>query len=188
MQESNHEGAAPEEPLAHDASEASEGADEQEDLPDDPLVHRILELEAELAEAKDRYVRSLAEMDNVRRRGRLDAEDARRFAVEKFASELLPVLDNFALALRAAELTPTFETLKDGVALIHRQLSEVLARGGVERIEALGQPFDPNFHQAIMQVEPKEGQEPHQVVEELRCGFKLHDRVLRPSLVKVTSG
>jgi molecular chaperone GrpE len=149
---------------------------------------RTAKLEAEVAELKDRYLRSLAEMDNVRRRARLDAEEARKFANETLMAELLPVLDNLARALEAAEQTTNFEALQSGVEQTRRKLAEVLGRAGLERIEAVGRPFDPNVHEAIMQVEPRDGQGPNEVVEELQAGYMLNDRVLRPSLVKVTSG
>jgi molecular chaperone GrpE len=166
-----------EEPGAEDGAEAQE-----------PDGDRVQQLEAELAEMKDRYLRSLADMDNVRRRARLDVEESRKFANERVLTDLLPVLDNFARALEAADQNANYEALKDGVDLIHRQLTDLVARAGLEKIEAVGQPFDPNLHEAIMQVEPGPDQEPHQVVEELRAGYKLNERVLRPSLVKVTSG
>lgn len=137
---------------------------------------------------KTKYLYSLAEMDNVRRRARLDAEDARKFANERLLTDLLPVLDNFARALEAAEQGGSLDALKSGVELIQRQLTDVLTRAGLERIDAVGQPFDPNLHQAVMQVEPEEGQDAHVVVQELQPGYKLNDRVVRPTLVKVTSG
>lgn len=173
------------------APEATVSAPEAEAAaapPAEPAEERIARLEAELEAMKDRYLRALAELENVRRRARLEAEEARRFANERLLSELLPVVDNLARALESAEQTPNSEGLKSGVELIYRQLCDVLARAGLQRIEAVGQPFDPNVHEAIMQVEPKEGEAPHQVVEELRPGYKLHDRVVRPALVKVTSG
>jgi len=144
-------------------------------------------LRAEAEEWKDRALRALADMDNVRRRARQEAEDARRYASQTLVSELLPVLDNFNRALEHAEQTSDYDALRSGVELIHRQLTEVLEKAGLERIEAVGQPFDPNLHEAIMQVEPQEGQAPHEVVEELRAGYRMKDRVVRPSLVKVTS-
>lgn len=143
---------------------------------------------SEAEEWKNRYLYSLAEMDNVRRRARLDAEEARKFANERLISDLLPVLDNFGRALAAAEQGGSMESFKSGVDLIHRQFHDVLTRAGLEKIDAEGQPFDPNLHQAVIQVEPEDGQEPHQVVEELQPGYRLNDRVVRPSLVKVTSG
>jgi molecular chaperone GrpE len=149
---------------------------------------QVAQLEAEVAEWKDRTLRAVADMENVRRRARIDAEEARKFASEGLLSDLLPVLDNFGRALEAAEQTSDFEALKSGVDLTRRQLLDVLNRNGLRQIEALGQPFDPNLHEAIMQAEPQEGQQPGQVVEELRPGYRLNDRVIRPSLVKVTSG
>lgn len=148
---------------------------------------RVTRLEAEAAEWKERCLRALADMDNVRRRSARDAEDAIGRANERFISDLLPVLDNFHRAIEAADQFSDVEALKSGVSQIHRQLADVVSRHGLERMESLGQPFDPNLHEAIMQVEAQEGQEPNQVVEELRAGYKLNDRVIRPPLVKVTS-
>ncbi|HTE20687.1 MAG TPA: nucleotide exchange factor GrpE [Armatimonadota bacterium] len=149
---------------------------------------RIATLEREAEEWRDRCLRTAAEMENLRRRAQREAEEDRKRGNERLISELLPALDNFSRALESADQTSNLEALKTGVELIYRQLSDVLSRQGLERIEALGQPFDPNLHEAIMQVEPQEGQSPHEVVEELRAGFRLNDRVLRPTLVKVTSG
>ncbi len=148
---------------------------------------RIQALEAEAAEWKDRALRTAAEMENFRRRSRLDLEDSRKFGNERLLTDLLPVLDNFTRALDAARQTEDFQALQSGVELIHRQMTDFVARAGLEKIEALGQPFDPNQHEAIMQVPAEEGQEPNTVVEELRAGYRLHERVVRPSLVKVTA-
>jgi len=176
---------AQQEPEREEGDEATTTATETaEDAGDDPLAA----LSAEVAEWKDRCLRAAADMENVRRRARLDAEEARKFANERLVSELLPVLDNFGRALDAADQTEDFEALRTGVQLIHRQLDELLTRAGLVRIEAEGQTFDPNLHEAIMQVEPEGDQPPHLVVQELRPGYRLNDRVVRPSLVKVTSG
>ena len=148
---------------------------------------RIAALETELAESKDRWLRTLAEMDNVRRRAARDAEDARRFANEKLLAELLPVLDNLQRAIEASAQTENFDALKEGVELTQRQFIELLDRNGLRKIEAVGSPFDPNLHEAIMQVPPQDDQEAGQVVEELRTGYSLNERVIRPSLVKVTA-
>lgn len=148
----------------------------------------IGDLQQELAEWKERALRTAADLENFRRRAAMEAENARKYANEGLIYDLLPVLDNFQRAVDAAEKTPNFEALKSGVDLIQRQLDEVLKRKGLEHIRAVGEAFDPNFHQAVMQVEPESGQSAHAVVEELRPGYKLNDRVLRPTLVKVTSG
>jgi molecular chaperone GrpE len=97
------------------------------------------------------------------------------------------VLDNLERALQAAESTQNFEALRDGVSLTHKQLLESLGKSGLEPIEAVGKPFDPALHEAIMQVEASNGQAPNTVVEELRKGYTLNGRVLRASLVKVAA-
>jgi len=153
----------------------------------DPVQARVEALEQELSEWKDRCLRTAADMENLRHRTRREADDARRFANERLVSELLPVVDNFGRALEAAEHTDNPEALKSGVEQIHRLLSDILARAGLTRIEALGAPFDPNLHEAILQVPASDDQEPGVVVEELRPGYRLNERVVRPSLVKVTS-
>jgi molecular chaperone GrpE len=177
MQDEQHFGAATEDGAASDLDENGEVASGD-----------AQRLETELADMKDRYLRAMAEMDNVRRRARMEAETERKFANERLISEILPVLDDFTRALEAAEQTRDFDALREGVDLTRRKLTDVLERSGLERIEAVGQPFDPNLHEAILQVEARDGEEPHQVVEELRPGYKLHDRVIRPSMVKVASG
>jgi len=148
---------------------------------------RTAELEQQLNEWKDRCLRQAAEADNLRRRTLREAEDAKRFANERLVSDLLPVLDNFGRALEAAGQTDNFDALKGGVEQIYRLLDDILCRAGLQRIEAAGQPFDPNLHEAIMQVPADEEHEPGYVVEELRPGYRLNDRVVRPSLVKVTT-
>lgn len=148
---------------------------------------RIVELELQLNEWKDRCLRQAAEADNLRRRTLREAEDARKFANERLVTDILPVLDNFGRALDAAGQTDNFEALKGGVDQIYRMLDDILGRAGLQRIEAVGQPFDPNLHEAIMQVPADDEHAPGHVVEELRPGYRLNDRVVRPSLVKVTS-
>ena len=164
------------------ASEAEGQADESE-----ALQVRLAELELELSDARDRYVRTLAEMENLRRRSRVEIENAARSGSERLAGELLPVLDNFERAMQTAASISKVDELLSGVELIHRQLFEALRRAGVRRIECIGLPFDPNLHEAIMRTEAEDGTESGVIVEELRPGYLLQDRVLRASLVKVTA-
>ncbi|MBM3457359.1 MAG: nucleotide exchange factor GrpE [Armatimonadetes bacterium] len=151
-----------------------------------PEQERIAALEAEVASFKDRYLRAVAEMENVRRRARLDVEEAHRFANTTILTDLLPVLDNFQRALQSPE--QDFEALRSGVELIYGQFQDTLQRAGLVAIPAQGEAFDPNLHEAILQVPCEEGQQPMTIVEELRPGYRLTDRVLRPSLVKVAAG
>ena len=148
------------------------------------LMQRLQEQEQIAAENHDKFLRTMADFDNYRRRTRQEMEDARRFAIEKLVADLLPVLDNFERALPHTEGNGG-DAVREGVLLIHRQLLDALAKHGVEPIEAVGKPFDPRFHDAIVRVEPGPGQQPGTVVEELRKGYFLHGRVVRAALVKV---
>jgi molecular chaperone GrpE len=149
------------------------------------LMQRLQEQEQVAAENHDKFLRTLADFDNYRRRTRQEMEDAARFANQKLVTDLLPILDNFERALQHSEGNGGGEAVRNGVLLIHKQLYDVLTRHGIEPIEAAGKPFDPKLHEAIMRVEPGPGQEPGTVVEELQKGYTLHGRVLRASLVKV---
>jgi molecular chaperone GrpE len=150
---------------------------------------RIAALEAEVAELKERWLRALAEAENTRRRARLDVEEATLHSAARLMGDLLPVVDNLGLALGAAESLgeSDVEAWKQGVEATRRQLLEILGRHGLKPVEALGQQFDPTRHEAIMQVPPQNGQQPGEVVEVLRGGYLLHERVLRPALVKVAA-
>jgi len=152
------------------------------------LRTRLEEQERAAAEAHERYLRTRADFDNYRKRTRGEQEDMKRWAHEEIVAQLLPILDNFERALESSEGQQNPQAFADGVRMIYRQLSDTLKKAGLETIPAEGEPFDPTIHEAIMQVEPGEGQAPHEVVEELRKGYKLNGRLLRAALVKVTSG
>jgi molecular chaperone GrpE len=145
-------------------------------------------LRAELAAMRDRHLRLQAEFDNFRKRLQRDREDAHRQDKERLLRELPDVLDNLERAQRhagAPDAEP--ESLAQGVELVSRQLREILARFGAEPMTALGAPFDPHRHEAMARV-PTAGDPPDgTVVEELRRGWLLDGRVLRPALVAVAS-
>ena len=152
-----------------------------------------LTLEAELKEAKtqtddyyNRLQRLQAEFDNFRKRTFKEKEELVKYASERVVRELLPVIDNFERALEAAKNTQDFAALAQGVEMIFRQLNGVLGKEGLAEIEAVGQAFDPNLHEAIMQVDSEE-HPANTVVEEVQKGYYLKDKVLRPSMVKVSS-
>jgi molecular chaperone GrpE len=152
------------------------------------LRARLEETERAAAEAHNRYVRTLADFDNFRKRTRGEQEDMKRWAHEEIVAQLLPILDNFERALDSSDGQQNPQAFAEGVRLIYRQLFDTLKKAGLEQIPTEGEPFDPTVHEAIMQVDPAEGQAPHEVVEELRKGYKLNGRLLRAALVKVTSG
>lgn len=148
------------------------------------LTKTITELETKLGEAENRMYRIQADFDNHRRRVQLDKEAAHKYRAQSLVTDVLPVLDNFERALQAEGSDESTASFLQGMEMVYRQLVEALTKEGLEVIEAVGTTFDPNFHQAIMQVED-ESFESNVVVEELQKGYKLKDRVIRPSMVKV---
>jgi len=146
---------------------------------------RIAELEAKLQEMENRYLRLHADFDNFRRRTKLDLEAAQKYRAQSLVTDILPALDNFERALKIEAEDEKTKSVLQGMEMVHRALLEALRKEGVEPIEAVGKPFDPYFHQAVMQVEDS-NYEPNTVVEEFQKGYKLKDRVLRPSMVKVS--
>ncbi len=144
------------------------------------------EFEAEIAELQQRVLRVQADYDNFRRRSREERESAAKYRSQPFIEGLLPVLDNFERALLVKPEQDETKSLLQGMEMVYRQMLDVLNNEGVEVIETVGQKFDPQIHQAVMQVE-EEGFESNQIVEELQKGYKLKDRVIRPSMVKVNA-
>jgi molecular chaperone GrpE len=146
------------------------------------------ELAAENASLRERLVRALAETENTRRQGDRRAEDAQRYAITKFARELLEVVDNLRRAIEAAAAQPDkveTSSLVNGVIATDQLLAKILKRFGIEPIDALNAPFDPAKHEAVMEVDAA-GKPPRSVVDVLEDGYTLHDRLLRPARVAVT--
>jgi molecular chaperone GrpE len=154
---------------------------EKETMPS--LEESLRQAELLAQEHHDAWLRAKAETENVRRRGAEDAEKARKFAVEKFAGELLAVKDSLEAAL-ATDAAASVDSLKSGVELTLKQLASVFEKNNLAEVNPLGEKFDPNAHQAIGVVEG-EG-EPNSVATVLQKGYLLNDRVLRPALVMVT--
>ena len=141
-------------------------------------------LKEQVAEFKNKYLRSLADFDNYKKRMNLDKEQFVQFANESLISEVLPIVDGFSRAMAAAEKAKAGEEMMKGLALIKKQLEDVLKKYGLEEIEALNKPYDPNFHEAIMQ---QESDGPAGVIiEEAQKGYTLKGRVIRPSMVIVS--
>lgn len=150
---------------------------------------QIAELQAQAAKANEnweRLLRTTADFDNFKKRTAREKQDAIRYANESLLEKLLPVLDNFEMAIAATQSSSAegLKSLQDGVAMIHTQLKTVLIDNGLEEIDATGKPFDPNFHEAVSQQESKEVAEGI-VLQQLRKGYKLRDRLLRPATVVV---
>lgn len=145
---------------------------------------RIADLEGKVKQEHDAYLRALADFQNFRRRSEEQRAEVAQFANRELILGLLPVLDNFERALAAAEKNQSYEAVMGGVGLILRQLQDFLKRHGVEPIEAVGKEFDPEQHEAVARVEDSDHPE-NTVVDEVQRGYRMHSRVLRPSLVRV---
>ncbi|MBO2943282.1 nucleotide exchange factor GrpE [Paenibacillus sp. F411] len=171
-------------------AEAQEGAEPQVEQAGaeeakDPRQQEIEQLKAELSEQQQRVLRTQADFDNFRRRTQKEKEELAKYASSKLITELLPVIDNFERAMAASTVDPESDSLVKGVNMIFRQLEGILNAEGLQPMNSVGQPFNPEFHQAIMQVESEEHEE-GVVVEEIQKGYMLKDKVLRPAMVKVS--
>ena len=150
-------------------------------------------LDRELAEAKDRLLRALADMDNMRKRTEREVADARVYGISNFARDILGVADNMHRAMQAlddelrAKADEATKALLEGVELTERELINVLEKHGVTKVEPLGQKFDPNRHQAMYEIE--DASVPSgTVIQVMQAGYLIGERVLRPALVAVSKG
>jgi molecular chaperone GrpE len=161
----------------------------EEMLDDDPLLAEVEVLKAERDELKDRFMRSLADAENIRKRGERDRREAEQYGGTKLAKDLLPVYDNLKRAIDAAgeEQRAAAKALIEGVELTMRELINVLTRHGVVPIvPQAGEAFDPQLHQAMFEA-PLPGTKAGDIIQVMTEGFLLHDRLLRPAQVGVSS-
>ena len=159
-------------------------SDNEEIIEDINEVSEVDELKKQIDSLKNDYARAYADTENLKKRLNAEAEQTRKYRIQSFAKEILPVIDNLERALQT-EVNEADEGFKKGVEMTYNQLIAALKNEGVEVIDCLNKPFDPNFHQAIMQ-EKKEGIESGIVIEVLQKGYVLKDRILRPAMVKVS--
>ena len=150
------------------------------------------DLEAEVAHLKDQLLRAMAEVENVRRRAQKEREDTAKYAISNFAKELVGVADNLRRALdsvpeAARETNEAVKNLLIGVEATERQLTAAFGKAGIQRLEPMGKPFDPNFHQVVVELE-NTGQPAGTVVQELQSGFTIQGRLLREAMVAVAKG
>ncbi len=149
-------------------------------------AERIAELEEQLAAARDQSLRAQAEMQNVRRRAEQDVQKAHKFALEKFAGDLLAVVDSLERGLEVADpQNEAIKPMREGMQLTFKQLMDTLQRFNVVRIDPLGQPFNPELHQA-MSMEESTSAEPDSVLRVFQCGYSINERLLRPAMVVVS--
>jgi molecular chaperone GrpE len=147
-----------------------------------PLEQRLAEAQAQIEQQRDAMLRALADAENARKRYQTEAANSQKYAVERFAESLLPVMDSLEAALANAEASP--QALRDGVQLTLRQLAAAMEKARVTPVAPVpGERFDPYRHQAMAAVDSDS--EPNTVVATMQKGYQLHDRVLRPALVSV---
>ena len=149
---------------------------------DKPLEQQLIEAQAQAATSRDAMLRALADAENARKRFQAEAANAQKYALERFAESLLPVMDSLEAALANPEASS--QALRDGVQLTLRQLASALEKSRITPIAPVaGERFDPHRHQAMATVESDS--EPNTVVATMQKGYQLHDRILRPALVTV---
>nr|WP_039809822.1 nucleotide exchange factor GrpE [Jeotgalibacillus malaysiensis] len=166
------------EEVKNDAAEETAGDAAEQEAPEE------VDWQQKAEEAEDKYLRLHAEFNNYRRRIQKENETLQKYRAQNVVTGILPALDNFERALNIETANEESASLLKGMQMVHSSLLEALKAEGVEIIESVGQQFDPNLHQAVMQVS-EEGYESNTVIEELQKGYKLKDRVIRPSMVKV---
>lgn len=162
-----------------------------ETQPAEELVEEVQEegcnkLQEEYDKLNNQYIRLAADFDNYRKRQAQERESLLKYGAEDTLKKLIDVLDNFDRGEKAIADVEDCEKVKESFSLVHKQLTDALAKIGMETIECIGQEFDPNFHEAVMQTPTDEHPE-HTIIAELQKGYKLGDRVLRPALVNVAT-
>jgi molecular chaperone GrpE len=158
-----------------------------EEMSRDQLIEKIKAAQEEAAKNFDLYLRSRAEIENIKKRFQREKEDLSKFANEVLIKQLLPVIDNLEKALEHAQGKDALDALKEGVRLTLKGLKDVLIKEGLEEVKAEGAPFDPNYHEALMQKED-DSVPAGTVLQACQTGYLLNERLVRPALVVVSKG
>ncbi|WCK53493.1 nucleotide exchange factor GrpE [Aneurinibacillus sp. Ricciae_BoGa-3] len=153
---------------------------------EEQLLAQIEQLQQEKEENYNKFLRAQADLQNFRTRVNKEKEQLHKYASQKVIEALLPIIDNFDRAVSASKETKDFDNLVEGVDMVFRQLQQILVQEEVTPLPGVGEPFDPNLHQAVMQQESSD-YAPGIIIEEFQKGYRLKDRVIRPSMVKVSS-
>lgn len=169
--------------VATAATEGATDAQAEETVTDEAINADVVAAETALKEAENRYVRLQADFENFKRRTNQEKDQLASFVKADVMKDLFPVLDNFERAL-SAPATDETKAFLDGFVMIHQNLMDMLSKHGLATIDAVGKPFDPNFHQAIMRVESEE-YEDDMVCEVLQTGYTVDGKTVRPAMVKV---
>ena len=171
---------------AEDVNEAIDVAMETESAATEELSE-VDQLKAQVADAEKRVLMAHADLENYRKRTRRDMQDQMKYASLPLMNGVLESVDNLQRAIESYEQEPNGDGLAQGVAMVSAQISKVLEEHGCKKIDAVGQPFDPNLHQAL-QMQASDDHPANTVMQDLRPGFQLHDRLIRPTQVFVSTG
>jgi molecular chaperone GrpE len=182
MNEENHQ-ELQEEPTEASAEQASTDSSADTDAADDSLEAKLARAEAKAAENWDHFVRTKAEMDNLRRRNAKDVENAHKYGTEKLVNQLLPVVDGMELGLAVDGASA--ESLREGMELTMKMMQKMMENLGIEEINPINEKFNPEKHQA-MSLQPSADVEPNTVIAVMQKGYTLNDRLLRPAMVMVS--
>lgn len=174
---------------AHTGDELVEQVENEAEAPDSATEAEASEsdVDPQVAELKDKMLRTLAEMENIKRRASRDVENAHKFATEKLISDLFPVIDSLEKAVETAASVEGAQAIAEGVELSLKLFVDTLAKSGVEQIDPLGEPFDPQVHEAMTMV-PNPNAEPNSVMDVMQKGYKLNGRLVRAAKVIVVKG
>lgn len=159
----------------------------EEEVKEDSLTEdqaKMLELENKLDEMENRYLRTQADFENVKKRHAVELDAKQKYRSQSLAQDLLPALDSFEKALQTDVEHEEVKQILKGMEMVYNQILVAFEKEGIESIPAIGEQFDPNFHQAVMQ-DSDESAASNEITAELQKGYKLKDRVIRPSMVKV---
>ncbi len=179
------------EELEEDPREEGESQDqEEEEIPLTKMTKaKLIEKVEKVQEASDKnldlYIRSQAEIDNLKKRYQKEQQGLVKFANESLIKQLLPVVDNLEKAITHSQDEDSIEAIREGVDLTLKGLMDILQKAGVETVEAVGEQFDPNFHEAVSEM-ADDGIKPGAVIKDLQKGYTLHQRLIRPSMVIVS--
>ncbi|MCE5089817.1 nucleotide exchange factor GrpE [Staphylococcus devriesei] len=162
----------------------SQDSEEIEETSVDPKDEEIQQLQLKANENEEKYLRLYAEFENYKRRIQKENETNKKYQSQRVLTDILPTIDNIERALQIEGSDESFKSLQKGVQMVHESLLRALKENGLEEIESEGQEFDPNYHQAVVQDDNPDFKS-GEITQELQKGYKLKDRVLRPSMVKV---
>ena len=171
--------------LATDEQQAESTGDNAMQEEVDPILSEVESLKEQVDQMEDKFLRASAEIANITSRNRNERELLQKYRSQDLAKKILPSLDNLERAMAIESEDEHSQNLKKGIEMVLESLRHALTEEGIEEIPAKGEIFDPTLHQAVQTVPLEEGQEPDTIVEVLQKGYKLHDRVLRPTMVIV---